>query len=138
MHFGIRNVAQSFQRFMDNNLRDSYFCFAYLDDILLYSIELYRRLLPLAANRGTVARRPRRPLGRGFAPYHLDTGTRYSLRQVQRKSLTRRNFGTSRLLSTTRLGFRRLNVLQQRVKNARQPLAFFSRKLSPGEQKYSA
>ena len=37
MHFGLRNVAQTFQRFMDNILRDSYFCFAYLDDILLYS-----------------------------------------------------------------------------------------------------
>jgi hypothetical protein len=29
-------------------------------------------------------------------------------------------------------------VLQQRVKNAWQPLDFFSKKLNPGQQKYSA
>jgi hypothetical protein len=29
-------------------------------------------------------------------------------------------------------------VLQQRIKNACQPLAFFSKKLNPAQQKYSA
>jgi hypothetical protein len=37
MAFGLRNAAQTFQRFMDDILRDLDFCFAYLDDILVYS-----------------------------------------------------------------------------------------------------
>jgi hypothetical protein len=36
--FGLRNSAQAFQRFMDSTLRD--FCFAYLDDILVFSQSL--------------------------------------------------------------------------------------------------
>ena len=37
MYIGLRNIAQTFQRFMVNILRDAYFCFAYLYDTLLYS-----------------------------------------------------------------------------------------------------
>ena len=37
MSFGLRNAAQTFQRFMDDNLKDLDFCFAYLDDILVFS-----------------------------------------------------------------------------------------------------
>jgi transposase InsO family protein len=37
MSFGLRNAAQTFQRFMDNVLRVLDFCFAYLDDILVFS-----------------------------------------------------------------------------------------------------
>ena len=37
MSFGLRNVAQSFQRFMDEILRLFDFCFAYIDDSLVYS-----------------------------------------------------------------------------------------------------
>jgi hypothetical protein len=35
--FGLRNAAQTFQRFMDNILRGHDFCFAYVDDILVFS-----------------------------------------------------------------------------------------------------
>jgi hypothetical protein len=35
--FGLRNAAQTFQGFMDDTLRELYFCFAYLDDILVFS-----------------------------------------------------------------------------------------------------
>lgn len=34
MSFGLRNAAQTFQRFMDNVLRGLDFCFACMDDIL--------------------------------------------------------------------------------------------------------
>jgi hypothetical protein len=34
--FGLRNAAQTFQRFMDDTLRGLDFCFAYLDDILVF------------------------------------------------------------------------------------------------------
>jgi hypothetical protein len=37
MSFGLRNAAQTFQRFMDDILKDLDFCFAYLDDILVFS-----------------------------------------------------------------------------------------------------
>jgi hypothetical protein len=37
MSFGLRNAAQTFQRFMDEILRGLDFCFAYVDDILVFS-----------------------------------------------------------------------------------------------------
>jgi hypothetical protein len=37
MSFGLRNAAQTFQRFMDKILKDLDFCFAYIDDILVFS-----------------------------------------------------------------------------------------------------
>ena len=37
MTFGLCNAAQSFQRFMDTVLRGLYFCFCYIDDILVAS-----------------------------------------------------------------------------------------------------
>ena len=37
MSFGLRNAAQTFQRFIDDTLKDLDFCFAYIDDILVYS-----------------------------------------------------------------------------------------------------
>jgi hypothetical protein len=40
MSFGLRNAAQTFQRFMDDTLRSLDFCFAYLDDILIFSRSL--------------------------------------------------------------------------------------------------
>jgi hypothetical protein len=38
--FGLRNAAQTFQRFMDDVLGGLVFCFAYLDDILIFSRSL--------------------------------------------------------------------------------------------------
>lgn len=37
MSFGLRNAAQTFQRFMDEIFRDLDFCFVYIDDILVAS-----------------------------------------------------------------------------------------------------
>lgn len=37
MSFGLRNAAQTFQRFIDEMLRDLPFCYAYIDDILVAS-----------------------------------------------------------------------------------------------------
>jgi hypothetical protein len=37
MSFWLCNAAQTFQRFMDEVLRGLEFCFAYLDDVLMYS-----------------------------------------------------------------------------------------------------
>jgi hypothetical protein len=38
MSFCLRNAAQIFQRFMDKILKDLDFCFAYIDDILVFSL----------------------------------------------------------------------------------------------------
>jgi hypothetical protein len=40
MSFGLRNAAQTFQRFMDDILRGLDFCFPYVDDILVFSRSL--------------------------------------------------------------------------------------------------
>jgi hypothetical protein len=40
MSFGLRNAAQSFQRFMDDILKNVDFCFAYLDDNLFLAVPL--------------------------------------------------------------------------------------------------
>jgi len=37
MSFGLRNAAQTFQRFIDKVLRDLDFCYAYIDDVLVAS-----------------------------------------------------------------------------------------------------
>lgn len=37
MSFGLRNAGQTFQRFIDEVVRNLDFCFAYIDDILVYS-----------------------------------------------------------------------------------------------------
>jgi hypothetical protein len=40
MSYGLHNAAQTFQGFMDDILRGLDFCFAYLDDILVFSRSL--------------------------------------------------------------------------------------------------
>jgi len=37
MSFGLRNAAQTFQRFIDEVLRDLYFCYSYIDEVLFAS-----------------------------------------------------------------------------------------------------
>lgn len=44
MSFGLRNAAQSFQRFMDEVLRGLDFCFSYIDDILIFSQDQQQHL----------------------------------------------------------------------------------------------
>jgi hypothetical protein len=219
MEFGFRNTAQTFQRFMDDILRDLDLCFAYLDDIVVssrspeeYKQHLRTLFLQLQAY-GILIKPPKgvfrfpeltflgykissegsRPLEDRVA--HLQTcSPPKTLRQL-RQSLGMLNFyrrflpqtaatqAQLHILSAPRLksthpitwtqelhknfddcktSFSRATllahpdpsaplalvtdastsatgaVLQQRVQNAWQPLAFFSRKLSPAQQKYSA
>ena len=37
MPFGLKNAAQTFQRFIDQILREFHFCYAYIDDVLIAS-----------------------------------------------------------------------------------------------------
>ena len=60
MPFGLRNAAQTFQRFMDQALRGLPFCFVYLDDLLVASPNLdshmdhLRQILERLAEHGIV------------------------------------------------------------------------------------
>jgi hypothetical protein len=53
MSFGLPNVTQTFQRSMDDILRELDFCFAYLDDILVFShsLEEHEQHLRTRSNR---------------------------------------------------------------------------------------
>lgn len=53
MSFGLRNAAQTFQRFMDEILRDLLFCFPYIDDVLVASenVEKHEQHLKLIFQR---------------------------------------------------------------------------------------
>ncbi|GBM82499.1 Transposon Ty3-G Gag-Pol polyprotein [Araneus ventricosus] len=44
MTFGLRNAAQTMQRLMDNALQGLYFCFVYIDDLLIASSSLEEHL----------------------------------------------------------------------------------------------
>ena len=40
MPFGLRNAAQTFQRFIDKILKGFDFCYAYIDDVLIASSDV--------------------------------------------------------------------------------------------------
>jgi cleavage and polyadenylation specificity factor subunit 1 len=220
MSFGLRNAAQTFQRFMDDILRGLESCFAYLDDILVFSgsledherhlraifgrlqmygilinpakcvftasevtflgysvtsegcrpleervahlqdcpppktasqlrrflgmLNFYRRFLPQAA----AAQAPlldvlSGPRVKGSHPIawkpELHKAFEKCKASLSRATLLAHPKPTAQLalltdVSTSVMGA----VLQQRVYNAWQPLAFFSKKLNPAQQKYSA
>lgn len=220
MSFGLRNAAQTFQRFIDDILKGLDFCFAYLDDILVYSsspqeheqhlrtifttlqkygillnpskcvfrvpeisflgykissagsqplperiadlqscpppktigqlrrflgmINFYRRFLPNAAS----LQAPLHDIlsGPKIKSSHpvtwtaaLDKAFEECKASLSQATLLAHPDSTSTLAlvtdaSTTAMGA----VLQQRAQDVWQPLAFFSKKLSPAQQKYSA
>ena len=53
MPFGLRNAAQTFQRFIDQVLRDFHFCYVYIDDVLIASTNAdeHKQHLRLVLNR---------------------------------------------------------------------------------------
>jgi cleavage and polyadenylation specificity factor subunit 1 len=220
MSFGLRNAAQTFQRFMDEILKDLDFCFAYLDDILVFSqspeehdkhlrtlftqlttygillnpskcvfrvpeisflgykisphgsqplseriadlqacpppktvsqlrrflgmLNFYRRFLPHAASiQAPLHEVLAGPRVKGSHPVSwtpaLHTAFDECKASLYQAALLAHPDSTAPLAlvtdaSTSAMGA----VLQQRRQDAWQPLAFFSRKLSPAQQKYSA
>ena len=53
MPFGSRNATQTFQRFIDEILRGFYFCYAYIDDVLIASsdVDKHKQHLKLVFQR---------------------------------------------------------------------------------------
>ena len=218
MSFGLRNAAQTFQRFIDEVTRDLDFCFPYIDDLLIASTtteeheEHLRLLFQRLADYGILLNAAKCVFAASevtFLGYRISAqGTRpledrvaaiqsYTLPQnvrQLRRFLGMLNFyhrflptaamdqaplnallsgkvhgttviswtpelvaafdkckaalSTSTLLAhpergahlavvTDASGFAMGAALQQHVDGAWQPLAFFSRKLSPTQQKYS-
>lgn len=81
MPFGLRNAAQTFQRFIDQVLHDLPFCFRYIDDLLIASSspEEYRQHLRLVLqcldNHGILINVPKCVFGileLDFLGYHVD------------------------------------------------------------------
>ena len=96
MPFGLKNAAQTFQRFMDNTFRDMSFAYVYLDDILVASSsptqhcnhlrQLFRRL----AAYGLVVNPRKCVLGRSSLEFigHCLTSTRVQPLQSRVQSIT--------------------------------------------------
>ena len=73
MQFGLRNAAQTFQRFIDQVLRDLLFCYCYIDDILTASSnpEVHQQHLILVFERFKEFGMMINPSKREFGVNHL-------------------------------------------------------------------
>nr|VZI34709.1 unnamed protein product [Spirometra erinaceieuropaei] len=110
MPFGLRNANQTFQRFIDQVLRGLDFVYAYIDDLLVASSDAAEHEIHL------------RQLFERLDSYVVIIN---AAKYVQLTLMTD--------ASSTAVGA----SLQQTVRGVLQPLAFFSKKLSPAETRYS-
>lgn len=219
MTFGLRNAGQTFQRFIDEVLKDLDFCYGYIDDILIFSesepqhyqhlkalfqrlqdygvlintnkcvfgqpevtflgytvsaagirpleskveairtypvpktvkelrrflgmVNFYRRFLPGAAvNQVPLNALLSGPKTKGSTPVHF-TEEQMKAFETCKSSLSKAALlahpdANAELSIQTDASDKAIGaVLQQRRENSWQPLAFFSRKLSPSQAKYS-
>ncbi|GFN96787.1 Pol polyprotein [Plakobranchus ocellatus] len=162
MPFGLKNAAQSFQRLMDGILRDIPFAFVYLDDILVASrssqehAQHLEQLFKLLSANGLVINKAKCIFGAeeldflghhvsaiGIAPLPDQVAALHDSKPPQNR--TARSVLSHHPLpdaptsltvdaSSTAVGAQ----LEQRQGQSWVPLAFFSRKLSDAEKKYSA
>lgn len=218
MTFGLRNAAQTFQRFVDEMVRGLDFCYAYLDDFLIYSrdedshkehlhqlftrlkeygmvintskcvfgasevtflgyrisdkgtkplpakvdaikdfpapknvrelrrflgmINFYRRFIPRAAQTQAPLNALLTGSVKGSHPVNFSTKEHDAFSQCKESlcqaALLAHPDSQARLAIVTDASDHAMGaVLQQQVNGQRQPLAFFSRKLSPTQCKYS-
>ena len=98
MPFGLRNAAQTFQRFMDEVLRGLHFCYVYIDDLLIASsspeehLQHLRLVLERLDDHGILINVAKSLFGRSsldFLGHHVDaTG----IRPLEEKVHTIRSF----------------------------------------------
>jgi cleavage and polyadenylation specificity factor subunit 1 len=217
--FGLRHAAQNFQRFIDNIPKDLDLCFAYLDDILVFSrsskeherhirslfttlqnygillnpskcvfrvheisflgykissassqplpervanlqscpppktvgqlqrflgmLNFYRRFVPNAASlQATLNDALSGPRVKSSHPITwtavLDKAFEECKASLSQAALLAHLDSTATLAVVTDASTTAMGAVLQQVQNISQPLAFFSRKLSPAQQKYSA
>ncbi|XP_050353661.1 uncharacterized protein K02A2.6-like [Nymphalis io] len=151
MTFGLRNAAQTFQRFMDEVLRGLDFCYGYLDDILVFSSsstlhqEHLKLLFQRLAEYGVLINTNKCTFGKTQVQFLGHNVSAAGIQPLESKVEAIQNFPVPKTLkelrrfldpqaelsiqtdaSDTAIGA----VLQQFKNNEWQPLAFFSRKLN--------
>ena len=98
MPFGLRNAAQTFQRFMDKVLRGLHFCFTYIDDLLIASSSPeehkrhLRQVLERLSAHGILINPQKCVFGvdsLDFLGHHVDC---HGIRPLEEKVQTIRNF----------------------------------------------
>ena len=88
MPFGLKNVAQTFQRLMDEILQDLDFAFVYLDDILIAStsklqhLEHLRRIFDLLFSNGLIINKSKCVFGVSELNYLGQTVTSNGIRPL--------------------------------------------------------
>ncbi|XP_036322026.1 uncharacterized protein K02A2.6-like [Rhagoletis pomonella] len=163
MTFGLRNAAQTFQRFMDEVTRDLPFAFVYIDDILVASENQQQHIAHLEVlfqrlqSAGLVINAAKSIFAKLLGPLNkiLEGPDVKSSHAVQWAPELETSFNECKqaLVSSTLLAHPNVNaewaiftdaseyaigaVLQQRCDNDWQPLAFFSKKLSSSTTKKS-
>ncbi|GFV61284.1 retrovirus-related Pol polyprotein from transposon 17.6 [Trichonephila clavipes] len=165
MTFGLRNAAQTMQRFIDSIIRDIPCCYAYVDDLLIASVdhESHKRDLDLVFRKlgehGIIVNPQKCVFGaaeeqaclhdlvknkvkRDNTPVVWNDVTKSAFESCKKliTNATALSFPTAdaRLsLMTDASDFAVGSVLQQHIKTTVEPLDFFSRKLSATEKKYS-
>ncbi|GBO45803.1 Retrovirus-related Pol polyprotein from transposon 17.6 [Araneus ventricosus] len=164
MPFGLRNAAQTFQRFLDDILRDLN-CFAYLDDILIASIDhashyrdleqVFQRLnekglalniekcifgavklpfLGCEVSKDGISPSKEKVEALVHYPQPQDT-CKNSIAQAALLAHPNSEAKLSLVVDASNTGI--AGTLQQTYLKNTQPLAFFSRKLTSAESRYS-
>nr|VZI45039.1 unnamed protein product [Spirometra erinaceieuropaei] len=145
MPFGLRNAAQTFQRFTDHVLRGLPFVYAYIDDLLVASrnMEEHKEHLALFLPNCADLMLPLTNMLSGPKdPLEL-TGEALTAFERIKNSLADATLLTHPTteaplslmvdVSTVAVG----TILQQPLAGSTRPLAFFSKKLLPAETRYS-
>ncbi|GBO22350.1 Transposon Ty3-I Gag-Pol polyprotein [Araneus ventricosus] len=139
MPFGLRNAAQTFQRFLDDILRDLN-CFAYLDDILIASIDhashyrdleqVFQRLNEKGQKEGDTI-----TIDWSEAAVQAFQTCKNSIAQAALLAHPNSEAKLSLVVDASNTGI--AGTLQQTYLKNTQPLAFYSRKLTSAESRYS-
>ncbi|XP_066941037.1 uncharacterized protein [Macrobrachium rosenbergii] len=151
--FGLRNAGATFQRLMDGILGDLNFWICYVDDILIFSrspkehLRHIRKLLQRLQENGLVVRFNKCTFGVKKADFLGHEISPEGIRPLASKVAAVTRFPTStsikadpnaRLQLTTDAGNVACGaILEQIIAGSPQPIAFFSKKFSPTESRYS-
>lgn len=124
MTFGLRNAAQTFQRFIDEVLLGLDFCYGYIDDILVYSssIEEHKKHLTQLFGRlkqyGVLINTSKCVLGKPdvhFLGYHVSA---YGTRPLQSKVEAIQNYAAPKTIKELRRFLGMINFYRRFIPNA--------------------
>ena len=144
MPFGLRNAAQTFQRFIDQVVRDLLFCYCYIDNILIASSnpEEHQQHLILVIERfkeyGVIINLSKCEFGVNHLTFlgHFITAQEIKplIASASLLSYPTPDAPTNIMTdaSNTAVGA----VLQQLINNTWRPIAFFSKTLKPQKTRY--